>query len=286
MVSRSEIKHNFLKQIIFRLDYKGIMDTDVNSCVSSLREKLVGNGFSDFSVRTENHIDFQVKMELNIPVEDQNPFYIQNTSSDQVFSFKSEDEKNLFEISKSFMTLTICVDEKYDGFDPYLHLLVSIIDSIKNTSPFFKVIRIGLRKINLCFIENLNDISKYFKKGAFSINETMECMTGLTCKASNTTTILEQEPYQINYIRNIQAGIMQIDNGKDKVIYQLALDCDVFCDDIRKNMELLSEEKVIRDTLITQNTVAYNCYINSLTEEFIEKLTMPIFDDTEIKDVI
>ena len=26
---RSEIKHNFLKQIIFRLDYEGLMEADV-----------------------------------------------------------------------------------------------------------------------------------------------------------------------------------------------------------------------------------------------------------------
>ena len=38
---RSEIKHNFLKQIIFRLDYEGIMDSDIEKCIVSLRETFL-----------------------------------------------------------------------------------------------------------------------------------------------------------------------------------------------------------------------------------------------------
>lgn len=34
---RSELKHNFLKQIIFRMDYEGIMEADVEKCVIQLR---------------------------------------------------------------------------------------------------------------------------------------------------------------------------------------------------------------------------------------------------------
>ena len=32
---RSEIKHNFLKQIIFRLDYEGLMESDIEECIFS-----------------------------------------------------------------------------------------------------------------------------------------------------------------------------------------------------------------------------------------------------------
>ena len=42
---RSAIKHNFLKQIIFRLDYEGVMEADVEGCILSLRQKFFDAGF-------------------------------------------------------------------------------------------------------------------------------------------------------------------------------------------------------------------------------------------------
>lgn len=71
---RSEIKHNFLKQLIFRLDYEGILEADVEKCVLDLRQKIYEAGFVNMDTRTENQFDLQLKMDLNIP--DQNQFSI------------------------------------------------------------------------------------------------------------------------------------------------------------------------------------------------------------------
>ena len=113
---RSEIKHNFLKQIIFRLDYEGIMDSDIEKCIVSLRETFLHAGFKKMENRTENQFDVQIKMDLNI--SDDNAFFINNNNKSIVYSFYSE-KKEILEISKNFFTLTVDIDEEhgYERFD-------------------------------------------------------------------------------------------------------------------------------------------------------------------------
>lgn len=57
--------------------------------------------------------------------------------------------------------------------------------------------------------------------------ETLGCMQGLTGKASNLLTILEKEPFQINYVRNLQEGMTAI-NGDQVRVYQAIIDVDVY----------------------------------------------------------
>lgn len=99
---RADIKHNFLKQIIFRLDYEGVLEADVEKCVLALRQKFFDAGFINMGNRTENQFDLQLKMDLNIPNENQ--FSISNTNKSLVYHFSS-DNKEILEISKSFLLL-------------------------------------------------------------------------------------------------------------------------------------------------------------------------------------
>ena len=93
---RAEIKHNFLKQIIFRLDFQGVLNDDVEKCVMQLRQKFFEAGYINMGNRTENEFDFQVKMNLNIPNENQ--FSISNTNQSLVYNFTSNN-KEILEIS-------------------------------------------------------------------------------------------------------------------------------------------------------------------------------------------
>ena len=279
---RKEIKHNFLKQIMFRMDFKGLLENDVENSVSEVRQFLYENGLVDLNTRTENQMDLQVKIDLNLPEE--NPFSVRNISTDTVYVFKSNDQNEIIEISRTFLTLTVTVDQVYSGFDKYVELLVKFIIALKTKSPFFKVMRIGLRKINLCYVDDLNTLSEYFVTGAFNISETLGCMKGLTGKASNLLTILEKEPFQINYVRNLQEGMIVI-NGDQVRVYQAIIDVDVYCDSIRDIEILLKNEDSVREMLIQQNTTAFVCYVNSLTESFIKKLTEKEFNDKHIWEV-
>ena len=131
---RKEIKHNFLKQIMFRMDFKGLLENDVENSVSEVRQFLYENGLVDLNTRTENQMDLQVKIDLNLPEE--NPFSVRNISTDTVYVFKSNDQNEIIEISRTFLTLTVTVDQVYSGFDKYVELLVKFIIALKTKSPF------------------------------------------------------------------------------------------------------------------------------------------------------
>lgn len=280
---RSEIKHNFLKKIMFRFDYEGIMESDVERCILKLRQHFFDAGFINMNRRTENQFDLQLKMDLNIPNENQ--FSISNNNKSEVYSFSS-DNKEVLEINKSFFTLTIDIERIYESFDKYISLLVESIEVIRSMSPYFHALRIGLRKINICFLDDLKKLSVYFTKAAFNINDVIEQFADYGCSASNMVTILSKSDYQINYVRNIQEGVMQQEDGSQSTMYQIVIDVDVFKEGNREILPILSNKSVIEDTLVKQNTIEFEVFIKSLSNRLIELLKMDNFPEKEIGGII
>lgn len=280
---RSQIKHNFLKQIIFRLDYEGILEADVEKCVLTLRQKFFDAGFVNMGNRTENQMDLELKMNLNIP--DENKFSISNANKNLVYTFSSND-KEILEISRNFFTLTVDIEEIYKTFDKYVKLLAESINTIRNVSPYFRALRIGLRKINICFLNDLNSLQNYFTRAAFNLNDVIEQFSDYDCSASNIVTILIKNGYQVNYVRNIQEGVMQQDDGSQTPTFQIVLDVDVFKESNKEILPMLSETQMIYDTLRTQNSIEFEVFTNSLSNDFIEALKRDDFQNDKIRGVI
>ena len=280
---RSEIKHNFLKKIIFRLDYEGLMDTDIEKCIVLLREKIFASGFVHMENRIENQIDFQMKVDLNIP--DENQFSVSNTNKNMIYSFSS-DKGELLEISKSVLSLIVDIDMTYETFDKYMELLAESIDKIKQCSLYFRTVRIGLRKINICLLENLAELSTYFTRAAFNINDIVEIYNDYECVASNMSTILSKNNYQINYVRNIQEGVMQQEDGSQKTMYQIVLDIDVNKEGNKEISSMLCNRERIVETLNMQNKIAFEVFAKSLSGKSIEALKQEKFSERTIIGVI
>lgn len=280
---RAEIKHNFLKQIIFRLDFQGVLNDDVEKCVMQLRQKFFEAGYINMGNRTENEFDFQVKMNLNIPNENQ--FSISNTNQSLVYNFTSNN-KEILEISKSFFTLTVDIEKLYEKFDKYVTLLAESIEVIKNVSPYFNALRIGLRKINICFLDNIADLSTYFSRAAFNIDDVVNQFSDYGCAASNMVTILSKDDYQINYVRNIQAGVMQQEDGSQNPTYQIVIDIDVYKEGNKEILALLSDKQNVENNLKLQNTIEFEVFIKSLNNELIELLKQDSFQNNAIRGVI
>ncbi len=278
-----EIKHNFLKQILFRLDYEGILEADIENCILKLRQFLYEAGFVNLENRVENQADFQVKIELNLPIE--NPFSINSVSRSPVYRFLSADNKSL-EIGKSFFTFTIDIDKRHENFDRYITLLTEVIDTIKNVSSYFRALRIGLRKINICFLDSLSSLPLYFTHAAFNMDDLIKQFPDYGCTASNMVTILTTNGYQTNYTRNIQEGVMQQEDGSQKTAYQVVLDVDVYKENGKELSILLSSKDQIENTLRQQNTIESEIFIRSLRDQFVELLKKETFANNEIRGVI
>lgn len=279
---RTEIQHNFLKQIIFRVDFDGIFDADIEKCLLELREDIYSVGFHNMDKRLENHMDFQIKVDLNIP--DENRLSINNKMQNTVFRFSSGNQEVL-ELSKSFFTLTVDVDNKYKTFDKYINILSIVLEKIINISPFFRILRMGLRKINVCFLNDLKDIPLFFTNATFNIGDVLDQFDVCSSIASNMVNLLVKDEYQINFIRNIQEGVMQQSDETEQLVYQVAIDVDVFEDNSEHIQNIIKSKDSIENALIKQNSIAFEMYIKSLNESFIELLKKDDFDCDKIKGV-
>lgn len=278
---RLGLKHNFLKEVVFRMDFDGVMEPDVQNFAANWRDKMVSEGYTTFRTRTEDSYDLEVKANLNIP--DENKFSVNRINRSTVYRFSSEN-KEVIELSKSFFTFTVSIDKKYESFDKYHSLLSELIVAIQDISPYFKVLRIGLRKINLCYLYELASLSNYFKKGTFNLDELIEQFGDCKCIAGNMNVLLLKNNYQINYIRNIQEGVMQTEDG-EKSIYQIALDVDVFSENKSEMMNALNDNTSSTKMLEEMNITEFEVYINSLKAEFIEKMSETEFNDPAILGV-
>ncbi len=278
-MEENKLIHSFLKKIIFRFDYNGLIDNDVETSMIPLREQLVSFGFTNYTKRFENQYDMEVRLELNIPNE--NKFMINNYSQNEVHQFKTENDEVL-EISKTFLSLSIDLAEKSAiPFSKYIDVLANTIDILKKSTPFFKAIRIGLRKINICFINDISLIDRYFTSSCYNCDEVSKQLSSYQMKAANMVSLLEKNDYKINYVRNIQEGSMQI-NDEFTDVYQLVLDIDVYKDNHLSIMEWLKDKESISKMLNEKNDIIYDIFIRSLTDCFVEELKAKDFINTNI----
>ena len=128
---RNQIKHHFLNQIVFRLDYEGLLEKDVEECVFNLRQKFYGAGFTHMNRRAENQVDIQVKIDLNVSSD--NEYMVSNTNEGWVYIFSS-DSNEVIELSKNFFTLTI------EGIRNIRHL-INIFLCLRSQSNLLKTVR-------------------------------------------------------------------------------------------------------------------------------------------------
>jgi hypothetical protein len=60
-IDRSDFKYNFLKKVIIRIDYNGILDLDMDYTVRNIKDELYDQGFKIFREGFINQVDFEIK---------------------------------------------------------------------------------------------------------------------------------------------------------------------------------------------------------------------------------
>ena len=280
---RAELKHSLVKQIIFRIDYDGLMETDTEQLAANLRDSIYDAGYIEMDKRQENQIDVQVKMDLNGGFN--NNLAISNTNNSIVYIFRKSNNE-VIEINKSFFTLTINFESLYTCFDKYVGIIVTVISAIKNMSKYFRPLRIGLRKINICFLRDINLIPTYFMKAAFNTVELVENFENHDFVASNAVSLLMKDDIRVNYVRNLQKGVIQLSEQTQEEVYQLVIDIDAFIDASSNIVAAVDSDSDINKTICNINETTFDVFIRSLTDDFVEKLKQEVFDDTEIDGVI
>lgn len=266
-IKRYELKHSLVKQIIFRIDYEGVIDNDIEDVIVKIRDSLYANEFTDLEERNEVQANIQFSSDI-LDTEYQSP--IVNRKNNMVYVFK----KNQFEeiaLNKNYLELIINIIESYKSFDNYIVLIANIIAAFTETTKYFKMLRMGLKKVNICLIKSFDDINKVFSSKAYSLDGWLGS-DKFEYIGNNNVTKLIHDRYNINYVRNILKGVT-VENNDEVATFQLIVDIDVFADDIIYLKQICQDKNSVNNFLTKMNDIIFELFTDSLQYEFLEQLT-------------
>lgn len=280
-INRKDLKYNFLKKIIIRVDYNGILERELEKSVEELKDILKNRNFDRFYEGLINEVDFQVKDPEQIETQKIIPVQELRKTKSYVFS-KSENGVEV-QINKYFMSLTVDYN-KYIKFEDISILFNEIFKKIVDSNNYIRVLRLGLRKINNCILLELNRLQEIIKERYFSnLNGLFSDMDELhILNKQNIDTFMYKET-NINLIRYLSGGILNLD-GEDKEAYQLVLDIDTYKNDEYYLNEIAKMDNVYNE-LVEFNTLLFKTYINILNDKFVNNLIDGNIDNTLILGV-
>lgn len=261
-VNRQSFHFNFLKRIIFRVDFQGVLPNEMEE-ILKLAKPIVRNfGFLKFSERNANQVNIEV------PVDNQKEVLprAEIKESLKVYSFVNESSGFMLDLSTKFICLNIS-STKYINFEIYRDIILSIIELYNKNVDFFTIKRTGLRKINICCVTSKENINLFFNKDFFNYLDILEDSTQYS---SHNSYSFSNGDIKVNLNTFIKEGFIE----SEQLVYQLTLDSDAYIDDIENDQKgVFPKEK-----LDSMNDRLFNLYLKSLTQKMIQKLQ---YEDTD-----
>lgn len=250
-INRSSFKHNFLKQVIIRLDFQGVLQAEMDKILMQVKPYLKEKGFNRYEQQINNEID--INMNSNGIFETVNP--IKEIRNIVIHSFINDNGGYSVDLSIKHICIKVNAS-KYIPFEQYATVFMDISNIYKTTIDFFTMKRFGLRKINFCFVNNVDNINKYFNPRYF---DCYDLFSESVVFASEKKENISVDYCKLNLLCDIEQG--QLNNTQ---VYKITLDSDIYIDDtnsIEKN--IFEDEKIAK-----LNERLFMIYIDAITDEF------------------
>lgn len=201
-ITRSQIRHNFLNQIIYKINYEGVLDSDVDEFVKKNKKFFKEERFNRLLEGTSSAFDVQIQDGEGDSTSNVSVYPREKGKVYQILS----DDGHIIELSKSAFVISIKPDKTYRTIDKYFGFINGIVGEMKRYYSFPEVTRISLRKINILYVKRILKINEIFIRSAFNVSNISKDISGVTCKNSNESSLLIKEDFYVNYIRNFQEG--------------------------------------------------------------------------------
>lgn len=245
-IGRTDLKRNFLNEVIMRLDFQGVFQAEMESVLIKAKLFLKQKGFDRYIEKVNNQI-------IN------NDGTIQDVKSQIVYSFSSENSGYKLDLSTTCVVLSVKT-QGYSSFEEYSEIFRHLIDIYRDKIAFFTCKRFGLRKINFCFVNEIGAVNKYFSNKYYS------------CHVPDVSF----EPQNIERKDHLTCGnkklnlIYAVEQGKlgDKDAYKVTLDTDIYLIEQTEIEKMLSDQQ----GLLAINDIAFKIYLASITDNMIELL--------------
>lgn len=132
-IKREDLKHNFLKKIIIRADYRGVDQDEIDVSLPMIKKYLNENGYVKCRKEVAKEIDFQLEDPDN---NDDIISKVNNIRKSIVYSFQNGEDGIFIKISPSFVFVSIEM-AKYKNCLTYCKELDEVIKLIQKNSRFF-----------------------------------------------------------------------------------------------------------------------------------------------------
>lgn len=247
-VTRTDLHYNFLKTIIIRIDFQGVFEPEMEKILLQIKPYLKAKSFTRYEKKTTNQIEIDV-------LTGNQQSGTGKIQSQEVHSFINDDNGYVLEVSSSFICLNIS-STKYSPFESYSVIVSDIANVYKQSIDFFTVKRLGIRKINICMIDNKKRIKEFFSPAYFGYFDAIDTANTLI---SNRRDLFNIDKYRINLFCNIEQGF-----SNKQELYKVSLDVDAYID----NTEIIDQVIYNQAELQKMNDLLFDIYINSLTQDF------------------
>lgn len=246
-IVRSTFKKNFLKEIIMRLDFQGVLQAEMEDILLLVKPYLKEKSFNRYDEKVTNEI-------VN------NGSVVTDIKSQIVYTFISEAAGYELKLSNTSIILSVR-SQSYASFEAYSEIFRNVASIYKEKIDFFTVKRFGLRKINFCFIQDRNKINNYFLSSYYNIDTPID---GYSALSNERLDKLAGEKTSINLKYAVEEG--QVENI---TIFKVTLDSDIYSMDQEEITDIVFNETHMGEI----NDRLFGIYINVLTDEFIELLS-------------
>lgn len=269
-IDRKALRYNFLKKIIIRFDYDGMDDTELDQVISGISLELKKHNYASRTVESEKEVQF----EFNDPESgDYAELYGKKIREQKVFVFHNENPQIKLSISSSSACIAI-EETKYVDCLEYCDVLWKVMSIISEPEkvPFFIFKRFGLRKINQCFLMDINYLNEYFEPSHYHVF-TLPGSDNIKEKVMQIRDSLEIADYNVNLIRTLVRGEL---HGEEA--YQVNYDADMYLIDQESIAELMRN----KDKIAQMNEWLFVLYKDAVTETFLNQLIDGNFDENMI----
>lgn len=260
-IARTDLHFNFLKNIIVRIDFQGVLEAEMEKILLPIKPYLKEKGFSRYMKKTNNEIAMEVTNQNSQPPS------FGKVQSQEIHSFVNDDRGFVLNLSSKFVCLNVS-STAYAPFEEYCALVTDVANIYKTNIDFVSVLRVGIRKINVCMFEDKKKIKDYFSPAYFGYFDSIE---GTDTFSSNRRDTFGIGLYKGNLSCNIDRGIADGIN-----LYRVSLDIDVYTNNADTITQFID--------LNEMNEILFGIFIDSLTDKF--KAALLGNDEAAFSDII
>ncbi|HAN10115.1 MAG TPA: hypothetical protein DCP90_05840 [Clostridiales bacterium] len=260
-MSRRRLAKNTLLKLILRTDLLGVFN--IRDIIQEV-QNVLGDNYK-YNERPVTEIEYKVEDLQPLETEDLLTNKIRNQYNN--YEFILNEEKNIkFVLNEYSIVFEMDNFSEYKEIDQYISDYIKIFSVVSTAYPKIRVVRLGLRKINMIIANSIESAYEIVKENHFpKVVDYFDNVDVNSFKEVKTDKLdnIQFEDVSFNIKKIMQLGIYN-DNQK---AYQIFIDIDTF-----KREDQIGSIGDLNEKIININEKIFGIYEKIVTEDFMRYL--------------